>query len=160
MPRPERPTRLERDMIRAVLSIQFGPEAAVIADREDLMVVRSSTGRVRYVYVGSKLIGTIRATDGRFVPTVAGGALLHELLPPGRLRVVAPKEAAEHVAHGRSLFCKHVVGADPEIVRGEEVLVVDEEGRLLAVGKAALSGREMVEKNAGVAVKVRKGREG
>ncbi|OYT31543.1 MAG: pseudouridine synthase, partial [Thermofilum sp. ex4484_79] len=50
-----------------------------------------------------------------------------------------------------------VVNVDPEIRAGEEVLVVDEEDRLLAIGRAVLAAQEMLSFKRGIAVKVRRG---
>ena len=61
------------------------------------------------------------------------------------------------MARGGTLFAKHVTEVDPDIRAGEEVLVVDEEGSLIATGKAHLSPEEMIQMNRGPAVKIRKG---
>jgi len=63
------------------------------------------------------------------------------------------------VAKGGTAFAKHVVGVDPDIRAGEEVLVVDEEGRLIATGRAVLSPEEMMTIRRGPAVLVRSGQE-
>ena len=47
-----------------------------------------------------------------------------------------------------------VVSADPQIREGDEVFVVG--ARALAVGRAAVSGDEMLKLHRGVAVRVRK----
>ena len=69
-------------------------------------------------------------------------------------------EAEEAVKKGLTVFAKHVLEADPNIRPGDEVAVVGGEGEILAVGRAVLSGFEMVEFKAGVAVKVRRGVKG
>jgi predicted RNA-binding protein (TIGR00451 family) len=50
-----------------------------------------------------------------------------------------------------------VVAADQEIRPAEEVLVVDSKDRLLASGRALLSGQEMLAFKVGKAVQVRRG---
>jgi predicted RNA-binding protein (TIGR00451 family) len=99
----------------------------------------------------------VRATDGLILLHREGARTLHRVLPPGRLRVTVRGEAAGEVAKGRTVFAKHVVEADPEIRPGEEVLVVDPSGRLLATGTALLSGGEMKAFKEGKAVRVRRG---
>ncbi|MEM3703718.1 MAG: PUA domain-containing protein [Candidatus Bathyarchaeia archaeon] len=47
--------------------------------------------------------------------------------------------------------------ANSEIRPKDEVIVVNEKGDFLAVGKAVLSGEEMTAFKSGVAVKVRRG---
>jgi uncharacterized protein with predicted RNA binding PUA domain len=61
------------------------------------------------------------------------------------------------VEAGKSAFAKFVVGCDGAVRPGDEVLVVDRKDRLLAVGRAALSPREMRDFSTGVAVHVKEG---
>ncbi|MEM2386643.1 MAG: PUA domain-containing protein, partial [Candidatus Bathyarchaeia archaeon] len=61
------------------------------------------------------------------------------------------------VAEGGDVFAAHIVKADSEIRPKDEVIVVNEKGEVLAVGKALLSGEEMTVFRTGVAVKVRRG---
>jgi uncharacterized protein with predicted RNA binding PUA domain len=46
---------------------------------------------------------------------------------------------------------------DPEVRAKDEVIAVDEDGRVLAVGRTVLSSAEMLAFKTGVAVKVRHG---
>jgi 7-cyano-7-deazaguanine tRNA-ribosyltransferase len=55
------------------------------------------------------------------------------------------------------VFAAHVVKADDAIRAKDEVIVVDEDNRVLAVGRALLSSAEMKAFKTGVAVKVRHG---
>lgn len=143
--------------LRALLSYQYGPEAGRVLDGRKIEVERSTaTGRIRRIYVDGVFFGSIRASDGFILPSVEGGRLLLEVLPKGRYTVVVSREAVPFVAKGRTVFCKHVIDADPEIKAGDEVFVVDEDGRLLAVGRAVVSGTEMKKLRKGECVKNRK----
>lgn len=144
-------------VLLALLAYQFGKEASNILCGTVEVRRSSVTGRIREVYVNGELVGTIRARDGFFVPSLKGAERLLLHLPHPRHRVVVSNDVAEFIAEGRNVFCKHVMLADPELRPGEEVLVVNEDGRLLAVGKASVSGETMLTKRRGVAVKVRKG---
>jgi len=104
-----------------------------------------------------EILCTIRASDGFIVLNKKGAELVHAVLKPPRLRVTVEDEVAEFIANGKTLFAKHVVGADPEIRPAEEVLVVDSRDRLVATGKALLSGEEMLAFKTGVAVAIRRG---
>ena len=73
-----------------------------------------------------------------------------------RLWVKVSDEAASFISAGRSVFAKHVTAADREIRPQEEVIVLNED-KVIAVGKAVLTGREMTAFKRGVAVRVRKG---
>ncbi|OYT62911.1 MAG: pseudouridine synthase [Thermofilum sp. ex4484_15] len=148
----------ELTKLRAIADYQFGRGAGQALFEEGIKVVRSPrTGRIRGVYYKGKLIATIRANDGLIALTIHGAKRLMKVFKPPKLRVVVSKVASKDIAKGRSVFAKHVVNVDPEIRAGEEVIVVNEEDRLLAVGKALLSAKEMMAFKRGVAVKVRKG---
>jgi predicted RNA-binding protein (TIGR00451 family) len=73
------------------------------------------------------------------------------------MRVTVKREVEKFIAEGRDLFAKHVTKADPELRAGEEVIVVSGSGNILAVGKALLTGEEMLGFKRGIAVKTRRG---
>ncbi|HXW66411.1 MAG TPA: tRNA guanosine(15) transglycosylase TgtA [Thermoplasmata archaeon] len=104
----------------------------------------SSEGRVRF-HVG---------TDGLARPTLFGGAALRECLDGDRGRVVVAEDAASFVAHGRSLFARFVVRADPELVPNASALLVDASDRLLGIGRLLLAPHEMRALDRGVAGRV------
>ena len=149
---------LDLRRLRAIADYQFGPGAGEALFPEGVRVVRSKrTGRIRQVLdADGELLATVRAQDGLLALSIRGAERLLPFLR-GRYTVVVREDAAPFVAQGRSVFAKHVVKADPGIRPGDEVLVVDPKGRLLAVGKALLTGREMLAFKRGVAVKVRAG---
>lgn len=89
------------------------------------------------------------------VLTIEGGQRLHQLLPFPKRRVVVNQEVAQFIAEGRSVFAKHVTSVDSELRAGDEIIIVDEQDQLLAVGKAHLSPQEMLDLNRGIAVKTR-----
>ncbi len=119
------------------------------------MEVSKSSGRIRRVTLNSKILATVRAHDGMIVLTIDGGKLLHQAVPFPKVRVVIHQEVAQFIAEGRSVFAKHVKVVDPQLRAGDEILVVDEKDKLLAVGKANLSPQEMIDLSRGVAVKTR-----
>jgi 7-cyano-7-deazaguanine tRNA-ribosyltransferase len=71
--------------------------------------------------------------------------------------VVVETDSGAFNRKGRSVFAKFVLEADPELRPWEEVLVVDEEDELLAVGRALMNREEMLAFSVGQAVKVRMG---
>ncbi len=109
------------------------------------------------MYLGENRLATLRPPDGLFSLTIAGAKRIMEGVESPRLWVKVQKEAAPFIAKGKSLFAKHVMDADDEIRPHEEVIVINEENEVLAVGKAMLSGREMKAFKRGVAVRVRRG---
>ncbi len=147
--------------IRRMADYQFGTGVGEILFPCDITIEKSkSTGRIRRIYHQGKLIATIRASDGFIALSIEGARRLIKQLPKPKLRVVVKKEASKFIRKGRNVFAKHVVEVDPEIRSGSEVIVVDEEDNLLAVGRAVLSSVEMMSFKRGVAVRVRRGEGG
>jgi len=146
------------EKIRSVADYQLSKGAGNALFPDNVNVVFSKrTGRIRHVYLKRKLLATLRPTDGMFSLTIEGAKRLLQGTSSPRLWVKVSKEAAPFIAEGRSVFAKHVIAADAEIRPQEEVIVFDEDNRVLAVGKAILTGKEMKAFKRGVAVRVRKG---
>lgn len=144
--------------IRSVADYQLGKGAgkALFPDRVSIVFSRN-TGRIRHIYLERDLLATLRPTDGLFSLTVAGAKRLMKGVKPPRLWVKVQKDVEPFIEQGRSVFAKHVVDADDEVRPQEEVIVIGEAKRVLAVGRAVLTGREMKAFKHGVAVKVRRG---
>ena len=146
----------EIEELRYIAGLQFGvggefvPEGAVGE-------FSKNTLKLRRVIVDDKPYLSIRASDYRFNLHIPSGLVLNRLLPQPRLRVYVMERYSEFVASGGNVFCKHVVMADPDIRPEDEVLVVDEKGNLLAVGRAVKPGWEMVFYKWGEAVRIRQG---
>jgi predicted RNA-binding protein (TIGR00451 family) len=104
-------------------------------------------------------IATVRAQDGMLTLGITGARNLHEFARFPGYRVVVNNEAAPFVAKGKNAFARHVQSVDPDIRDGQEVLVVDENDKLLATGKAVLCSGEMLAFKKGMAVEVRSGME-
>ena len=147
---------LNREKARAIAAFQFGPEAAgAILDGEVEVVYSRSTGKLRNVLVDGEHVLSLRAQDGLYTLKLPGGRRLHGATEFPRFRVVVSEESAPFNAQGKNVFAPFVVQADPEIRPGDEVLVVDEEDELLAVGRALLAGWEMPHYRRGMAVNVK-----
>lgn len=68
--------------------------------------------------------------------------------------VVVDMGAVKFMTSGADVMSPGIVEADPQIEEGDTVIIVDENHRKpLAMGKAIISGQEMVENNHGKAVK-------
>jgi len=144
--------------IRSVADYQFGKDTGVKLFPDHVRIDYSkNTGKIRYIYLDEKLLATLRPTTGMFVLTVAGAKRIVSHVNPLRLWVRVEDFAEPFIAEGRSAFAKHVIDVDPEIRPSEEVVVINKKNEVLAVGRALLSGPEMVAFNKGVAVRVRHG---
>lgn len=88
--------------------------------------------------------------DGEPFPTLKG-ALKQ---PIESHIVVVDMGAVKFMASGADVMSPGIVEADSQIMEGDTVIIVDENHRKpLAMGKAIISGEDMVEKDKGKAVK-------
>ena len=144
--------------IRAIANYQFGRGAgeALFPLKVEVELSRT-TKKIRFIYLDGDLLATLRPTNGLLALTVSGAKRLLTKFKRPALRVVVNDEVEEFIAKGSSVFARHVVDADPMIRPLDETLVVNSKDKLLAVGKAMLSGGEMLAFKRGVAVKIRKG---
>jgi predicted RNA-binding protein (TIGR00451 family) len=155
-----KPQLHELRRIRVVANYQFGRNASR-AFPKTIMITRSpNTHRIRHIYNKSDLLATYRPKDGLLALSIPGGQALRAIFKPPRLRVKVVPGIEEFIKNGGNVFCKHVQEVDPELRPAEEVLVVDETDRLLAVGRSFFNAEEMLSFKIGVAVKVRHGVEG
>ncbi|WP_158057739.1 PUA domain-containing protein [Halorussus halophilus] len=144
--------------LRTTADYQFGAGVgdALFPEEEPLEVERSSTGRPQQVHAeGGRLV--TYGTDGRFTLGLAGGHRVLDALDAPAGRVVVGDESEPFVRDGKNVFAKFVAEVGPEIRPGDEVVVVHEDGALLAVGRAELSADAMADFDTGMAVMVRNG---
>lgn len=152
----KRPSETPSDIevVKGSLDYQFGPGSGDAL--EPFQVFRSpKTGRIRIVRRGDSLLGTMRAKDFFFLPTMEGAQILLSGLPFPASRIMMSDEAKDFVSMGRSAFAKFVECCDPGIVPGQEVMLVDRNDQLLATGTALMNSREMGSFRVGVAAKIR-----
>ena len=148
----------ELSRIRSIADHQFGKGVGAKLFPENVEVVYSkATGRIRYVNLDGKRLATLRPTDGLLSLSVMAADFVVQKVEFARCFVVVRNDVSEFVADGGDVFAVHVVKADMTIHSKDEVIVVDEDGGFLAVGRALLSGVEMEAFKIGVAVKVRHG---
>lgn len=148
---------LER--IRRIADYQFGRNVGEKLFPDNVEIVFSKrTGRIRYVYLGEKLLAVLNPTTGLFTLTIEGAKRGFSAMEQKRLWVKVDDSIVPFIERGKDLFAKHVLDADEEIRPGEEVFIIDSNGEVIAVGKALLSGREMKAFKRGIAVRVRRGR--
>jgi len=144
--------------LKAIAQYQFGKEFDEILAPDTISVtISKNTNKVREVILDGKRLASMRATDGLYSIGLAGAQRIIEGTKSPKRRVIIQSDVAEFIAQGRNVFAKHVVKVDPEIFPADEVVVVSEEDKLLAVGKAQLSADYMLAFQKGVAVKVRYG---
>jgi predicted RNA-binding protein (TIGR00451 family) len=156
----ERCTGLNEDLtkIRSVADYQFGKDVGAKLFPDNVQIAYSqNTGRIRYIYLDGKRLATMRPTDGLFSLSLDGAKRIAEAKGSPRCFVTVKSDVAQFVADGGDVFAAHIVDADEDVRAKDEVIVVAEDGRVLAVGRAVLSAGEMKAFKRGAAVKVRRG---
>lgn len=144
--------------IRSVADYQFGKGVGEKLFPENVEIIYSKrTGRIRYVYLDGKRLATLRPMDGLLSLSIEGAKRIIENHIPAKCIVTVKNDISKFIAEGGDVFAVHVIKADREIRPKDEVVVVNENGEVLAVGRAILSGEEMTAFKTGVAVKVRHG---
>ncbi|MGC8606765.1 MAG: PUA domain-containing protein [Vulcanisaeta sp.] len=138
--------QLTKDIIRGVISYIYGPDVLKRLSGEFRIEV-GKTGGLRRIYLGNKLVFTIRASDGRPLPTLEGARLIDRM-------VIVSRDAAHFVRQGRSVMAKFVIDVR-NAVPGDEVAIYSEDGELLGVGRLVLSKEEVLSVGRGVTVKLR-----
>jgi uncharacterized protein with predicted RNA binding PUA domain len=144
--------------IRSIADYQFGKGVGAKLFPENVEITHSkTTGRIRYVHLNGERLATLRPTDGLFSLSIIAARVAAENRDFAHCFVTVQKAVSTFMAEGHDVFAAHVVKADEAIHAKDEVIVVDEESNVLAVGHALLSSAEMQEFKTGVAVKVRHG---
>ncbi|MEM2099547.1 MAG: PUA domain-containing protein [Candidatus Bathyarchaeia archaeon] len=148
---------LER--VRRIADYQFGKGTGVVLFPENVEIQYSkTTGRIRYISLDGVRLATLRPTDGLLSLSIAAAKRLVGKADSVHCFVTVRDDVSQFVAEGGDVFAAHVIKADDEIHAKDEVIVIDQAGRVLAVGRAMLSSGEMKAFKTGVAVKVRHGR--
>lgn len=144
--------------IRSIADYQYGLGVGEKIFPDNVEIEYShSTGRIRYINLNGERIATLRPTDGLLSLSVKAAKTLAKYAPDSHCFVTVRQDVSEFVAKGGDVFAVHVVKVDPEVHPKDEVIVEDEQGQVLAVGRAFLSADEMLAFKVGVAVKVRHG---
>jgi predicted RNA-binding protein (TIGR00451 family) len=145
--------------IRSIADYQYGEGVGSKLFPDDIKIEYShSTGRIRYIYLNGERIATLRPTDGLLSLSITAARTLAKNVPSAPCFVTVRQDIAKFVAEGGDVFAAHVVKVDPEIHAKDEVIILDETGQVIAVGRAFLSSLEMTAFKTGVAVKVRHGK--
>lgn len=143
---------------RKIADYQFGKGVGKALIPNDAKITLSrTTGRIRHIHSKGKLLATLRPTDGMFSLTINGAKRLNQDCYISYMMVEVSKDVAPFIAKGNSVFAKHVTHASAELRPYEETIIRNKNGEVLAVGKAVLTGREMMTFKRGVAVRVRRG---
>jgi predicted RNA-binding protein (TIGR00451 family) len=151
---------MNRDItrLRAVADYQFGSGAGAALFPDDTRIEYSkNTGKPRHLWAGEELVANYRPNDALFTVTIAGAKKL-VALQGFKYGVRVMDDVVEFVEQGKNVFAKHVRDAGESIRPGDEVVVVDGSGEVVAVGKSKMNREDMLSYKTGIAVRVRRGR--
>ena len=152
--------KFEKDDIKklkAIADYQFGKGAGEALFTGKIKIEKSKkTGKIRHVFDKNQNIVNMRASDSFLILSKLGAKRL-STLDGLRNKVIIDNSVESFAREGKSVFAKFIVDCDENIRSNDEVLIVNEEGELLAFGKALLSHNEMMDFKTGQAIKTRKG---
>ena len=144
--------------IRAIADYQLGKGVGIQLFPSNVEIQYSPrTGRIRFINLNGERLATLRPTDGVLSLSIKAAVFMAEKTPFAKCFVTVKNEVSKFIAEGGDVFAVHVVKVDEEVGAKDEVIAVDEEGQVLAVGRTILSSGEMMAFKTGVAVKVRHG---
>ena len=145
---------------KAISDYQFNPDITNIlfGDHDDIRIERSkNTNKIRHVYDKEELLLSLRPTNGFFTLSLHSAKKIIDNTKPPILRVIVQTEISEFIKKGRNVFCKHVIDIDLNLRPMDEIIVVDQNDELLAIGRLKIPAHYVTFFNSGIAVNVRKG---
>ncbi|MCL5949170.1 MAG: pseudouridine synthase [Candidatus Bathyarchaeota archaeon] len=151
---------MENDLakVKSIADYQFGKGVGAQLFPNNIEIQYSPrTGRIRYINLNGERLATLRPTDGLLSLSLKAAVFMAENTPFAKCFVTVQNEVSKFIAAGGDVFAVHVVKVDAEIGAKDEVIAVDENGQVLAVGRTTLSSQEIAAFKTGVAVKVRHG---
>ena len=144
--------------VRAIADYQFGKGVGIQLFPSNVEIQYSPrTGRIRFINLNGERLATLRPTDGVLSLSIEAAVFMAEKTPFAKCFVTVKNEVSKFIAEGGDVFAVHVVKVDEEVRAKDEVIALDEDGQVLAVGRTILSSEEMMAFKTGVAVKVRHG---
>lgn len=146
---------------RNLASYQFGLEIANALFREDLierMKVKFSgrTRRMRYIFLDDKPYLSVRTSDGFFTLSLSAAQILLESLNDFDNLVKVYNEFVKLILLNKEVLAKQVKEIKPWLKANSEVVVVDENKKLIGVGRTLLNGDEIIDIKRGAVIKLRK----
>jgi uncharacterized protein with predicted RNA binding PUA domain len=147
-----------KEKVRAVADYQFGKGVGAKLFPDSIEIQLSPrTGRIRYINLNGERLATLRPTDGLLSLSIKAAQTIARTIPEAKCFVIVQNAVAKYIAEGGDVFAVHVVKVDGEIGAKDEVIAIDENRQVLAVGRTLISAAEIRAFKTGVAVKTRHG---
>ena len=144
--------------VRSIADYQFGKGVGAKLFPENIEIRLSPrTGRIRYINLNGERLATLRPTDGVLSLSIKAAQLMAEKIPKAICFVIVKNHVSPYIARGGDVFAVHVAAINEEVRAKDEIVVLNEERQVLAVGRTLLSSIEIRAFKTGIAVKVRHG---
>jgi uncharacterized protein with predicted RNA binding PUA domain len=146
--------------IRAISDYQFGPTITdVLFDNVNEMhfIFSKNTGKLKHVYEKNEILLNFRPKIGLFTLSLHSASKLILKLPVPIMRAIVLSDISEFIRKGRNVFCKHVLEIDSKLRPLDEIIVVNQEDEVLAIGRLSIPIPYIKTFNAGIAINVRRG---
>ena len=146
--------------VKAICDYQFGQAITNIlfGDESEIQITFSrNTGKIKHIYRDNNLLLNLRPTNGFFTLSLFSAQRIINNIPSPKLRAVVISEISEFIRKGRNVFCKHVIDIDNTLRPNDEVIVVNQNNDLLAIGKVVIPVPYIMSFQTGIALKIRKG---
>ncbi len=102
-------------------------------------------GIPRDVFWKGERIGLIRYEDGTFIPTIKGAKIIVEKTEAPKNRIVLNEAGVQRLRDDKTPLTTNAVDWDPELRPYQEIILVDENDRVVGTGKSMVTAREMRE---------------
>jgi len=135
----------KKNFLKAIAEYQFGEDAGLLFSEEARKLAVKGRFPKYQLFTGKKQLATLVPQYGMLALSLEGA----ELMLRSEKYLV---KIGDFLPRG-SILAPGVIQADPGIRPNDEVIVLGE--KALCVGRAAMSGKEMVKSNRGIAVDVR-----
>ena len=145
---------------KAISDYQFGQSITDILFEDENEIhfeFSKNTGKIKHVYYQEKILLNLRPTNGFFTLSLFSADKIIKNIPSPKLRAIVMNEVSDFIKIGRNVFCKHVIDIDDNLRAYDEVIVVNQENEILAIGKLMIPVPYVRSFKTGVAIKVRKG---
>ena len=139
--------------IKQTIDALFGTGVSAHFPRKVNFTFSKKNGRIRSVYSNNLLLCTLRI-DGGLAITPEFAQILFKSKKFKENCLEINSDAKPFVENGRSVFCKHVVWCGKNVMIASDTPVLFK-GKVIAVGRAVLSTKMILNQNLGVAVKIR-----
>ncbi|NLK24967.1 MAG: phosphoadenosine phosphosulfate reductase family protein [Euryarchaeota archaeon] len=147
------------ELVRETIDHQFGEGTgqAVIPDGHIIIMNKApALDRMDEVIIDGTVIGTMRfdvASGWIFLPRMPAAWAMESVASRGRM--VADDGAVPFILKGANMLAPGVVKADDGIHVGDEIILLDKQGRAIAAGMARMTSEELAPGAKGMAVKIR-----